>query len=182
MKKSKSMNMYIKSFTLLFLFFVFGQTKSIATSTSFNPSNHSQIAQGTEIESSETTTTLARWIQQDTSTNRISFPTRAGFVLLRKEEIISLSINKLYGGILLQFWKNGEVKKVHCQTTIANALERLGEFPFVRVSRSGIVNMDQLSEYVGTRRDAHLLMTDGSMVKVSRNRAGEVYDWVAGMA
>ena len=118
-------------------------------------------------------------LQKNETTGRISFATRSGFVLLRKEDILSLSVHKLYAGLLLHYWSRGVVRTVHCQGTLNSVQEALGDCFFWQVSRSALVNLDEVVEYVGTKRDAHLVLTDGSTVKVSRNRAGAIYDWVA---
>lgn len=142
----------------------------------------SQIAQ-TEIHATntrqynESSRTLAS-VQRSGHTNtQVSFATRTGFVLLRKEEIISLSVNKLYGGLMLQYWRRGVVKNIQCQSTIKDAMKLLSDFPFVKVSRSAIVNMDEVAEYVGNRRNAHLVLRSESVLKISRNKAKEIYDW-----
>jgi LytTr DNA-binding domain len=101
------------------------------------------------------------------SAKKICFSTRSGFLLLRKKDLLSISIHKLYGGLLLQFWNREKIKSMHCQGTLSGSLKKLNAFPFFQVNRSTIVNLNEVSEYVGTRRDAHLVLRDGSTVKVS---------------
>ncbi|MFK7808056.1 MAG: LytTR family transcriptional regulator DNA-binding domain-containing protein [Saprospiraceae bacterium] len=114
--------------------------------------------------------------------NRVSFSTRTGFVLVRKEEIISIGVNKLYGGVQLHYWKNNESVKENCNGSLSKIIENLGdEFPFVKVSRSAIVNLNEVRQYSRKRRDAYLTMSDGANVKVSRKMAVVLSDWFRSM-
>lgn len=118
------------------------------------------------------------WLRNDKTSDRLSFPTRTGFVLLRKKDIVCIKVDSKSGDLLLQYKKDGLLKQVVCQLNLATAFAKLQTFPFVKVSRSTIVNMDEVDQLEGTRRDAHLLMNDGSKIKISRNIAGTIYDWL----
>lgn len=172
--------MKINIITLFFLFFALFPYQGQASVKSQSQIGQTEIHSSERLDRNENTTPFPLGRRNGKTNNQITFVTRTGFVLLRKEEIISLSVNKLYGGIMLQYWRMGEVKSIHCQSTITKAMERLSEFPFVKVSRSHIVSMDEVEEYIGTKRNAHLVMRNESMVKISRNRAGEIYDWFSG--
>jgi len=126
--------------------------------------------------------TLQNWLRQDKIPDRVSFSTHSGFVLLRKEEIIFITIDSKAGSVLLYYRKNGQVKKTLCPINLIQAFAKLPAFPFVKVSRSTIVNMNAVEMFEGTRRDAHLLMDDGSKIKVSRNMAGVIHDWLGEIA
>lgn len=118
------------------------------------------------------------WQKEDRIPDRVSFSTRAGYVLLRKEQILFLTVDSKYGGIHLHYEIDGVVKKVFCKTNLTNALEKLGSFPFVKVSRSNVVNLDKVALLEGTRREAKLVMSDGSNIKLSRDKIGLVCDWM----
>lgn len=164
---------------VLFLFLSTISISGLEASSSFlNKTASTQIRIEAKESNQQKDTSLHNWLRQDRSNNRVNFPTRNGYILLRKEEIISFRINKLHGGLLLQYWNRGAVKTITCHLSLTDALSKLDEFPFLKVSRSAIVNLDQVSEYIGTRRNAHLKMKDGSQVKMSRKVAGAVYDWV----
>lgn len=79
---------------------------------------------------------------------------------------------------MVNYRKNGQAQQVYCQTTLSKVRERLAQFPFVKVSRKSIVNMDQVDRFEGTKRNAHLLLSNGESVKVSRNLAVQIYDWL----
>lgn len=141
----------------------------------------SSIAPSIEIISSElkeTATTFNRWLQQDNVPNRINFRTRSGFVLLRKEDIIFLKIDVKSGDLLLHYRKEGQIRKASIQASLASVLDKLNAFPFLKINRSTIVNINEATEFEGTRRDAHLVMNDASKIKVSRSNSGVLHDWI----
>jgi DNA-binding LytR/AlgR family response regulator len=164
--------------SILFLCFFCWQSHFSLQAANELPLRFTSIAESNMGVPLQTTGSIQAQAQQDLSFTRICFSTRSGFLLLRKEDILSVSIHKLYGGLLLQYWNRGTVKTTHCQGTLTGALENLDAFPFFQVNRAAIVNLHEVSEYVGTRRFAHLVLRDGSTVKVSRNRTALIYDWI----
>ena len=139
-----------------------------------------QITQSSELESCKAR--FSEWVRQDNMPNRLSFPTRTGFVLLRKEDIVYLEIDSKTSNLILSFKKNGVTNKIACTMSLNKALENLPDFPFLKVSRSAIVNTNEISAYEGTRRDACLVMSDDSKVKISRSMTGVLHDWISGMS
>lgn len=121
--------------------------------------------------------TCSNWFNQNRLPNRISFATRSGFVLVRKEDIISLSVVANEAGFLLKYRKDGLVNSIHCQATLSKAASHLKEFPFAKISRSAIVNFEEVVGYEGTRRSANLVMSNGENYKISRSKSGDIFDW-----
>ncbi len=122
---------------------------------------------------------IAEWLHQNGTRNRTSFPTLSGFVLVRKEEIISIAVDAKSNGLVLNYRNRGSLKTVFCNLSLSKALDKLNAFPFVKISRSTIVNLDEVDGYEGTRRDGTLVMSDGSKLRVSRSMSGHVHDWIA---
>lgn len=120
---------------------------------------------------------IREWPRTNTSV-RISFPTSTGFVLLRKEDLIYLTTHPKSENLLLAYWSRGTLKEATCNLSITKALEILKGFPFAKISRSTIVNMHEVNQYEGTRRDAVLRMSDDTRLKISRNYAGSIHDWI----
>ncbi len=136
------------------------------------------VIQNTQNESCETNTSVRPWWNHERTPDRMSFPTRSGFALLRKEDIVLLTIDAKLGGLLLKYRKRDVLKSANCQLTLSKANEALGNYPFVKVSRSTIVNVNAIDQFIGNRRHAKLLMDDGSEVGVSRSMAKVLYDWL----
>lgn len=143
------------------------------------PTTTTQVIKTSELESCKTR--FAEWVRQENMPNRLSFPTRTGFVLLRKEDIVYMEIDSKTSNLILFFKKNGVTNKIASTTSLTKALENLRDFPFLKVSRSAIVNINEVSAYEGTRRDACLVMSDDSKVKVSRSMTGVLHDWISGL-
>lgn len=135
--------------------------------------------QVTAPKSEETTANTAfyRWARQDNVPDRVSFQTRSGFVLLRKRDIMLIQVDAKTRDLLLYYRKKGQIKKVAISTSLCKVKDKLNEFPFLQVSRSAIVNINEVAEYEGTKRDACLVMEDDSKISVSRSKAGILYDW-----
>ena len=143
------------------------------------PKTTAHITKSSELESCKAR--FSEWVRQDNMPNRLSFPTRTGFVLLRKEDIVYMEIDSKSSNLILSFRKNGATDKIACTMSLSKALEHLSDFPFLKVSRSAIVNINEVSAYEGTRRDACLVMSDDSKVKVSRSMTGVLHDWISGL-
>lgn len=138
-----------------------------------------KVSQSNELESCKAR--FAEWIRQDNTPNRLSFPTRTGYVLLRKEDIVYMEVDSKTSHLILSFKKNGATQKIACTMSLAKALLQLPDLPFLKISRSAIVNLHEVSAYEGTRRDASLVMSDDSKLKISRSMTGILHDWVSNM-
>ena len=167
--------MKLKIFIFICLFSCLGTSSLLAhEGRSSNP-----VEQCVPKEKTERTNLLIQnWMRNDKTPDRVSFPTRTGFVLLRKKDIAFIKFDSKSGDLLLKYRKEGQLKEVKCKLNLMDAFAKLETFPFVKVSRSTIVNMNEVDQLQGTRRDAHLLMNDGSKIKISRRMTGNVYDWM----
>ena len=97
--------------------------------------------------------------------NKIAVPTSEGFELIHADQVIYCDANDNYTHFLLK----NKSKIIACRT-LREIEEQLTDFPFfVRVHNSYLVNLNEVSKYV--RGDGgHLIMSDGTMVNVSRSR------------
>ena len=167
--------MKLQSLLYIFLFQVITCLPLSANQTT--TSSVAPVIHNTQSESCENTTVRPS-LKHERLPDRMSFPTRSGFALMRKEDIVLLTIDTKMGGLLLKYRKRGVLKSAHCQLTLSKANEALNSFPFVKVSRSTIVNVNAIDQFIGNRRHAKLLMDDGSEVAVSRSMAKILYDWL----
>ncbi len=170
--------MNLRTVILIFYFCCFG-TLSLIASDQLGNSSNPLISVSHQLESNEKEQAVYRnWLRLDKVPNRISLATRSGFVVLREEEILSVLVHPNESGLLLSYRKNGKSYQVACRSNLSKVMERLGSFPFVKVSRKCIVNLNEVDRYEGTKRDASLVLTDGSKIKVSRNMAAPIYNWL----
>jgi len=113
--------------------------------------------------------------------NRVSFPTQLGFVILRRNDIVYLMTDSKNGQVSITYKSNNSFKSENIKLNISQLAMKLNNYPFYKVSRSAIVNLDEIEAYEGTRRDASLVMNDGTKVKLSRTAAGKIHDWIKEM-
>ncbi len=161
----------------LLCFFCLFITPELQASKALNMTQTHQICEASESQTYQRT--VAEWLHLNGNRSRTSFPTLSGFVLVRKEEIISIAVDSKSNGLLLNYRNRGILKSAFCSLSLSKALAKLNAFPFVKVSRSTIVNLDEVEAYEGTRRDGNLVMSDGSKIRVSRSMSGLVHDWIA---
>lgn len=174
--------MKIKTAFWLLLFTLFSMA-DVSANESVSTPTFPVVEQVTPTTKTETTTTtFAQWQRADKVPDRVSFPTRTGFVLLRKKELVFMTVDSKNGEVVIHYRKGGLLKKASCQVSLASVLKRVGDFPFLKVSRSTIVNMDEVEALEGTRRDAQLVLTEGSSIKVSRSIAGDLHDWMGSLS
>lgn len=133
------------------------------------------------VDQSNRKTNCFSWLQNNSDPQRTSFPTRTGFVLLRKEDIIFVEVNSDKGGVVIHYRHQGIHKKERCNLKLLVIAKKIKGYPFLKISRSAIVNVNQIERYEGTRRDATLVMSNGTKVNVSRKIAGALHDWIKDM-
>jgi len=171
--------MTMKLFTqFLICIFCFLITPELQASKALPLTPTHQICNTSESQSYQRN--VAEWLNQNGTRNRTSFPTLSGFVLVRKEEIISIAVDAKSNGLILNYRNRGVLKTVFCNLSLSKALDKLNAFPFVKISRSTIVNLDEVDAYEGTRRDGNVVMSDGSKLRISRSMSGLVHDWIGG--
>jgi two-component system, LytTR family, response regulator len=98
------------------------------------------------------------------SISKIALPTMEGLQMIPVASIISCESDGNYSSLRL---KGGN--KMVVSTPIKEIEEMLVEFSFVRVHRSYLVNLNEVEKYV-KGEGGYLVMSDGSMVDVSRGK------------
>ena len=116
--------------------------------------------------------------QQHHPQRRFSFSSPSGFFLLRQEEIIFIEVDTNKGGLNVYYRKHGEDRIKRSSLSLSKVTERFNTFPFIKVSRSTIINFNEIEEYEGTRRNARLVMSNGKKVNISRSKAGQLHDYI----
>ena len=108
---------------------------------------------------------LLQKINQPTITvQRIALPTMQGLEFVPVESIINCTSNNNYTEFFLS-----DRKKLLVSRTLKEVEDMLGDHSFLRVHNSHIVNLNAITRYV-RGEGGYLIMTDGSMVDVSRSR------------
>ena len=98
------------------------------------------------------------------SINKIALPTMEGLQMIPVDSIISCESDSNYT-ILFFAGK----KKLIVSSTLKEIEEVLEDHSFARVHRSYLVNLNEVEKYV-KGEGGYLIMSDGSMVDVSRNK------------
>jgi two-component system LytT family response regulator len=98
------------------------------------------------------------------SIGKIALPTMEGLQMIPIDSIISCESDSNYTVLLL---KNR--KKLVVSTTLKEIEEVLEDHSFARVHRSYLVNLNEVEKYV-KGEGGYLIMSDGSMIDVSRNK------------
>ncbi len=102
---------------------------------------------------------------KDGGFNKIAIPTIDGFELIPAEQVVRCEADNNYTHLFL---KNKD-KIVGCRT-LKEMEEQLSDFKyFIRVHNSYLVNLNEVTKYV-RGEGGYLVMTDGSIVNVSRSR------------
>jgi len=97
--------------------------------------------------------------------SRLAVPSIDGFEFISVEKLMYCEANDNYTHFYLQAGK-----KIIASRSLKDIEEQLAPFThFVRVHHSYMVNMNQITRYV-RGEGGHLIMSDGSMVPVSRSR------------
>jgi two-component system LytT family response regulator len=91
-----------------------------------------------------------------------------GLQMIPIDSIISCEADSNYSILML---KNG--KKITVSTTLKEIEEIMEEHSFVRVHRAHVVNLNEVEKYV-KGEGGYLIMSDGSMINVSRNKKEEL--------
>jgi two-component system LytT family response regulator len=98
------------------------------------------------------------------SIGKIALPTMEGLQMIPVDSIISCESDSNYTILLLK-----SRKKLIVSTTLKEMEEVLEDHSFLRVHRSYLVNLNEVEKYV-KGEGGYLIMSDGSMIDVSRNR------------
>jgi len=96
--------------------------------------------------------------------NKIAIPTMEGLQMLFVENIISCSSDSNYTVLHL---KNRQ--KITASRTLKEVEEMLGDYSFLRVHHSFVVNLNEVEKYA-KGDGGYLIMSDGSNIDVSRSR------------
>jgi two-component system, LytTR family, response regulator len=108
---------------------------------------------------------LLQKINQPASTiQKIALPTMEGLLMVAVDSIISCASDGNYTIFLL---KNKQ--KIIASRTLKDIEELLGEYSYLRVHHSHIVNLNEVSKYI-KGEGGYLIMSDDSTVDVSRSR------------
>lgn len=95
---------------------------------------------------------------------RIALPTMEGLQVIQVNTIISCSSSSNYTILLLK-----ENQKLIVSRTLKEIEEMLGEYNFMRVHHSYLVNLNEINKYI-RGEGGSLIMSDGSVIDVSRSR------------
>lgn len=96
--------------------------------------------------------------------NKIALPTMEGLQLVPVHSIISCESDDNYTILFLN-----DRRKIVVSCTLKEIEEMLEDFPFIRVHRSYLVNLNEIEKYV-KGEGGYLIMSDGSNIDVSRSR------------
>jgi two-component system LytT family response regulator len=102
--------------------------------------------------------------QPSTPVNKIALPTMEGFQMIKIDSIISCESDSNYTILRL---KND--KKIVVCRNLSDIEELLEEHSFARVHRCHLVNLNEVEKFV-KGEGGYLIMSDGSMIDVSRNK------------
>ena len=98
------------------------------------------------------------------SIGKIALPTMEGLQMIPVDSIISCESDSNYTILLLR-----NKKKIIVSCTLKEIEEVLEDHSFARVHRSYLVNLNEVEKYV-KGEGGYLIMSDGSMIDVSRNK------------
>ena len=96
--------------------------------------------------------------------NKIAIPTMEGFQLLAAESIISCESESNYTYLFLK-----DKRKILSSRNLKEIEEQLGNYPFIRIHNSYIVNLNEVEKYI-KGEGGYLIMSDGSTINVARSR------------
>jgi two-component system LytT family response regulator len=128
-----------------------------------------KVVQRTEAPLPEQLRIIIDRLQEPNSrSNKIALPTMEGLQMIPVQNIISCEANDNYTTLLLK-----DRKKVVVTGTLKAIEELLEDFPFLRVHRSYLVNLDEVEKYVKAD-GGYLVMSDGAQIYISRNKKDEL--------
>lgn len=96
--------------------------------------------------------------------NKIAIPTLEGFQLVLAESIIKCESESNYTFLFLK-----DKRKLIASRNLKEIEELLEDYSFIRVHNSYLVNINEVEKYV-KGEGGYLVMSDGSLVNVSRSR------------
>jgi two-component system LytT family response regulator len=96
--------------------------------------------------------------------NKIALPTMEGLQMIPIDTIINCESDDNYTKLIL---KNG--KNLLVTRSLKEIEESLEHHSFLRVHRSFLINLNEIEKYI-KGEGGYLIMTDGSIVDVSRSR------------
>ena len=96
--------------------------------------------------------------------NKIAIPTMEGLQMLLVENIIRCEADRNYTNLFLK-----NKGKITASRNLKDLEEMLEDYSFVRVHHSHLVNLNEVEKYI-KGEGGYLLMSDKSMVDVSRSR------------
>lgn len=102
--------------------------------------------------------------QPSTPINKIAMPTMEGLQMIPVDSIINCESDSNY---TILFLKND--KKIVASRTLKEIEELLEEHSFIRVHRCYLANLNEVEKYV-KGEGGYLLMSDGRMIDVARNK------------
>ncbi|MEO7485993.1 MAG: response regulator [Ferruginibacter sp.] len=102
--------------------------------------------------------------QPSTPVNKIALPTMEGFQMIKIDSVISCESDSNYTILRLKHDK----KIVVCRN-LSDIEELLEEHSFARVHRCHLANLNEVEKFV-KGEGGYLIMSDGSMIDVSRNK------------
>jgi two-component system LytT family response regulator len=100
--------------------------------------------------------------------DRIALPTMEGLQLLPVDSIISCASSSNYTILSLK-----DNQKLIVSRTLKEIEEMLGDYSFLRVHHSYMVNLNETRKYI-KGEGGQLIMSDGSSIDVSRSRKDEL--------
>ena len=96
--------------------------------------------------------------------NKIALSTLEGLQMIPVDSIIQCESDDNYTILLLK-----DKRKIVVSSTLKDIEELLEEYPFVRVHRSHLVNLNEIEKYL-RGEGGYLIMSDGSSIDVSRSK------------
>lgn len=103
--------------------------------------------------------------QREVTLNRIAIPTLEGYELVPVDQIVRCEANDNYTSLFLK-----NKTRIMASRSLKETEEQLRDYPsFIRVHHSYMINLNEVVKYV-RGEGGYLVMSDGSMVNVSRSR------------
>jgi len=102
--------------------------------------------------------------QPSNAINKIALPTMEGLQMIPIDSIVSCESDDNYTHFKL---KNG--KKLLVTRSLKEIEESLEQYPFIRVHRSYLVNLNEIEKYI-KGEGGYLVMSDGTTIDVARNK------------
>lgn len=100
--------------------------------------------------------------------NKIALPVSTGLEFVNQEDILRIEGENMYSTFYL---KNGN--KIMISRTLKDVERMVGQWHFVRVHKSSIINLNHVNKYIKGER-GRIILSDGSEVEVSRRNKSEL--------